>query len=87
MERLKKVIEQYGRWSELITYTDQIDAHISTDFSHAIENAKALLETIGKEICNSKGITIEPFASNKLPRRKQRGIKMNFFGSSQGAGN
>ena len=58
MERLKKVIEQYGRWSELATYTDRIDAHASTDFSHAIENAKALLETIGKEICNSKGVEL-----------------------------
>ena len=28
------------------------------DFSHAIENAKALLETIGKEICNSKGVEL-----------------------------
>lgn len=41
MERLKKVIEQYGRWSELTIYTDRIEAHVSTDFSHAIENAKA----------------------------------------------
>ena len=56
MERLKKVIEQYGRWSALTTYTDRIEAHVSTDFSHAIEKAKALLETTGKEICNSKGV-------------------------------
>ena len=59
MERLKKVIEQYGRWSVLTIYTDRIEAHSSTDFSHAIENAKALLETIGKEICNSKGIELK----------------------------
>lgn len=58
MERLKVVIGQYGRWSELSTYTDRIEAHVSTDFSHAIENAKALLETIGKEICNSKGVAL-----------------------------
>ena len=59
MERLKKVIEQYGRWSELTIYTDRIEAHASADFSHAIENAKALLETIGKEICNSKGLELK----------------------------
>ena len=59
MEKLKKVIERYGRWSDLTIYTDRIEAHASTDFSHSIENAKALLETIGKEICNSKGIEIE----------------------------
>lgn len=58
MERLKKVIEQYGRWSALTTYTDHIEAHLSTDFSHAIENAKALLETIGKEICSSKDVAL-----------------------------
>ena len=58
MERLKKVIEQYSRWSELTTYADRIEAHASTDFSHAIENAKALLETTGKEICNAKGVKL-----------------------------
>ena len=63
MERLKKIIEQYGRWSELTMYTDRIEANTSTDFSHAIENAKALLETIGKEICNSKGLELEATAS------------------------
>lgn len=69
MERLKKIIEQYGRWSGLTIYTDRIEAHLSTDFSHAIENAKALLESIGKEICESKGIELEPTASvNKVLR-------------------
>ena len=63
MERLKKVIEQYGRWSELTIYTERIEAHASADFSHAIENAKALLETIGKEICNLKGVELEATAS------------------------
>lgn len=63
MERLKKVIEQYGRWSELSIYTERIEAHITSDFNHAIESAKALLETIGKEICDSKGIQIESSAS------------------------
>jgi len=70
MERLKKVIEQYGRWSELTIYTDRIEAHTSTDFSHAIENAKALLETIGREICNSKGLELEATASiNNILKR------------------
>ena len=31
---------------------------MATDFSHAIENAKALLETIGKEICDAKQINL-----------------------------
>ncbi len=55
MEKLKKIIEQYGRWSELTLYVDRIEAHIESDFSHSLENAKALLETVGKEICKAKG--------------------------------
>jgi hypothetical protein len=70
MERLKKVIEQYGRWSALTTYTDRIEAHISNDFSHAIENAKALLETIGKEICNSKGVELGATPSTNVVMKK-----------------
>jgi hypothetical protein len=58
MEKLKKVIEQYGRWSELSVYIGRIETHIELDFSHSLENAKALLETVGKEICTSKGIEL-----------------------------
>jgi hypothetical protein len=59
MEKLNQVIEQYGRWSDLRTYILRIDAYIQDDFSIAVENAKSLLETIGKEICKLKKITIE----------------------------
>jgi enamine deaminase RidA (YjgF/YER057c/UK114 family) len=58
MERLKKVIAQYGRWADLTIYTERIEAHMAADFSHALENAKALLETIGKEICDAKQIDL-----------------------------
>ena len=58
MERLKQVIEQYGRWSALEVYIERIEAHVRSDFSHAIENAKAMLETIGKEICEEKQIKL-----------------------------
>ena len=70
MERLKKIIEQYGRWSELTIYTNRIEAHAPTDFSHAIENAKALLETIGKEICKSKGVELGKTASINAVMKK-----------------
>ncbi|GAG12502.1 unnamed protein product, partial [marine sediment metagenome] len=67
MEKLRKIIEQYGQWSELTTYTERIETHISTDFSRVLENAKALLESISKEICASKGVEIAPNSSiNKL---------------------
>lgn len=70
MERLRKVIEQYGRWSALTIYTDRIEAHLSSDFSHAVENAKALLETIGKEICNTKGIELGAKPSTNAVMKK-----------------
>src|SRR3989339_499554 len=63
MDRLRKVIEQYGRWSVLETYINRIEAHSTADFSHAFENAKALIETVGKEICVARGVEIEPTAS------------------------
>jgi len=70
MERLRKVIEQYGRWSALTTYTDRIEAHLSTDFSHVVENAKAVLETIGKEICNTKGVELGATPSTNAVMKK-----------------
>lgn len=54
MQKLKNTIEQYGRWSDLSIYIDRIETHIETDFSHSLENAKALLESIGKNICLEK---------------------------------
>lgn len=63
MEKLKKVIEQYGHWSALTLYTDRVEAYLFSDFSHALENAKAILETISKEICSSKGVTLESSSS------------------------
>ncbi len=50
MERLKKVIEQYSRWTDLTIYTERIEAHVSADFSQSAENAKALLETIRSKV-------------------------------------
>lgn len=58
MERLRETIAQYSHWKELSIYVDRIEGHLETDFSISIENAKALLESIGKEICCTKGITL-----------------------------
>ena len=75
MEKLKKIIEQYGQWSELKIYTERIETHIRTDFSQALENAKALLESISKEICTSKGVEITPNTSiNNLIKKAFRAI-------------
>lgn len=58
MEKLKKVIEQYGRWSDFSVYIGRIETYIEPEFCQSLENAKALLETIGKEICKSKGVEL-----------------------------
>lgn len=58
MEKLRKTIEQYGRWKDLGIYIDRMEGHLETDFSHSLENAKALLESIGKEICSVKEVEL-----------------------------
>jgi len=58
MDKLKTVIKEYGRWSELLTYVERIETHIEIDFSHSLENAKALLETVGKEICTANKVEL-----------------------------
>ncbi len=72
MEKLRKVIEQYGRWSAYSLYVDRIEAHVVSDFSLCIENSKSLIEGISKQICKEKGIEVAADISfNKL-------IKMAF---------
>lgn len=58
MDKLKKVIEEYQDWGELTTYIDRIESHLEIDFSHSLENAKALMETIGKEVCTKNGLVL-----------------------------
>lgn len=58
MEKLRSTLAQYSRWQGLEMYIDRMEAHLETDFSTTIENAKALLESIGKEICEAKGVQL-----------------------------
>ena len=55
MDKLKDKISQYGRWAIINEYIIRIETHLDSDFSISLENAKALLETVGKEICKLKG--------------------------------
>ncbi len=70
MDKLKTVIEEYGHWSELSTYIERIETHIEIDFSHSLENAKALLETVGKEICTANTVELgsTPSINNVLKK-------------------
>jgi hypothetical protein len=55
MQKIRDTLVLYSRWSELAPYVDRMEAHLETDFSLSVENAKALLESIGKEVCKAKG--------------------------------
>lgn len=55
MDRLKAIIEQHSRWQPLTEYIGRIEGFRDRDFTLCIENAKSLLESIGKEICTQKG--------------------------------
>lgn len=58
MERLRATIEQHGRWIELGQYIDRMEGHLESDFSVSVENAKALLECIGREICDANAVEL-----------------------------
>jgi len=63
LERLKNIIDEYGRWNPLLIYVERIEAYLHTDFSLSLENAKSLLECIAKEICDSNGVELTKTAS------------------------
>lgn len=70
MQRLRNTFDKYPRWKSLELYIERIEALIQSDFSTAIENAKALLESIGKEICQARAVEIEQDASiNKILKK------------------
>lgn len=59
MQKIRDTLAQYSRWSVLGDYVDRMEAHLDGDFSTALENAKALLESIGKEICTAKAVSLD----------------------------
>lgn len=58
MEKLRITLAQYSRWQPYGVYVDRMEGHLESDFSVSVENAKALLEGIGKEICDAKCIPL-----------------------------
>lgn len=63
MQKLREVIETNTRWSEFNIFVDRIESSRNQDFSLAFENAKALLESVCKEICKSCGKELSPQSS------------------------
>ena len=60
MKKIRDTLALYSRWDVVSVYVDRMEAHLEADFSTALENAKALLESIGKEICSAKAVALEP---------------------------
>jgi hypothetical protein len=54
MTKLNDILEKYSRWQPLAEYVTRIEHFQSIDFPLCIENSKALLESIAKEICKEK---------------------------------
>lgn len=59
MERLKSIISKYSRWQPYVMYISRIKSQREIDFSNCVENAKALLEGISKQICCEKNQLLE----------------------------
>ena len=59
MEKLRATLLQYNHWQPMTVYIDRIEGHLEVDFSVSVENAKALLESIAKQICYAKGKAAE----------------------------
>ena len=58
MQKLNLLIEKYSHWQPLEDYIRRIEALSESDFSSCVENAKAILESVSKEICQKRGQTI-----------------------------
>ncbi|WP_296277247.1 abortive infection family protein [Pseudomonas sp. UBA7530] len=59
MEKLRALVLQHHRWSGLSEYIDRIEASASIDFSLALENSKAMIETISKELCQANDVVLK----------------------------
>ena len=81
MNKLNAVIVEFPDWNELKIFIDRIESHIEVDFSHSLENAKALLEAIGKEVCTKNGIELND-TSTINGVLKQCFISMGYYNAS-----
>ena len=63
MNRLKDLIQLYSRWKPLEDFIRRIETYKNEDFSICVENSKSLIESIGKEICDAKGIQLQSTSS------------------------
>jgi hypothetical protein len=74
MDRLRQIITQYSRWKGLEEYCIRIDGYMHTDFPIAVENSKALLESICKTILHEKQVEIDTNDSMQKLMKKAVGV-------------
>lgn len=58
MEKLKQLIDEYGRWEPLRIYINRVETYFHSDFSVVLENSKSILDSIAREICEEKDIEL-----------------------------
>ncbi|WHF51880.1 abortive infection family protein [Chryseobacterium gotjawalense] len=63
MQRLKSILTKHSNWEPYNEYIVRIEGYATTDFTLCIENSKALLEGVSKEVCAKKGIALEKASS------------------------
>lgn len=63
MEKLKTIIQNYGRWAGLEKSCTQIETFLDSSFPIAIEGSKALIESICKTILKEQRVEFSPSAN------------------------
>jgi hypothetical protein len=57
MDKLREIIGTHSQWQSLEDYISRIEGFRDSDFPLCVENAKAMLEAVGKEICDCNSQT------------------------------
>ncbi len=84
MERLKKVIVQYGRWSEMATYTDRIESHVELSEKATIRKFRTVQQEGNRQVNREIGYYILDFAEDHAERNipltmEDWSVKLNAF--------
>lgn len=77
MDRIKELINNYARWTNLSKYINRIEYQINDDFTSAIGSTKALLESICKTILDHENTEYDKNDNiNKLAKQTINSFKI-----------
>jgi Abortive infection C-terminus len=89
VNKLKELINNYSRWSNLSSYINRIELQIESDIGAAIGSTKALLESICKTILDNENVTYDSYDNiNKLVKKTIQSLnienpdKISAFGNA-----